>query len=148
MKTRTMVHSCLTGLVASLGMLSAASAPTTEEWSGVARDPGPRAVAIIFINSPTATPAVKLTLRFALLPIAAALWSHTALAGPVDAAHSAASAASGVAARTESAVKRGAKAANGAIERGAKKTGAVVTKTAKKIGLPTGPAASAPAHTQ
>jgi hypothetical protein len=87
-----------------------------------------------------------------VLPIAAALWSHAAVAGPVQAAQSAASAASGVAARTEGAVKRGAKAANNAIERGAKTTGNAVTKTAKKIGLPTGPAASAsapaPAHTQ
>jgi hypothetical protein len=90
---------------------------------------------------------VKLSLRFAVLPIAAALSANAAHAGPMEAAQSAASAASGVAARTEGAVKRGAKATNDAIERGAKATGAAVTKAAKKVGLPTGPA-SAPAHTQ
>jgi hypothetical protein len=90
---------------------------------------------------------MKLTLRLAALPVAAALWATAVHAGPKEAAQSAASAASGIAARTESAVKRGAKAANGAIERGAKTAGDAVTKTAKKIGLPTGPA-SAPAHTR
>lgn len=90
---------------------------------------------------------MKLIAQLAALPIAAALWVTAAHAGPKEAAQSAASAASGVAARTDSAIKSGAKAANDAIERGAKTAGDAVTKTAKKIGLPTGPA-SAPVHTQ
>lgn len=105
-------------------------------------------VAIMFAPQVSIAPPVKSTLRFAILALAAALSAPAAHAGPLQAAQSAASAASGVAARTERAVKRGAKAANNAIERGASAAGSAVTKTAKKIGLPTGPAASAPAHTQ
>jgi hypothetical protein len=92
--------------------------------------------------------ALIVALCSAALPIAVALlWTTAAHAGPKEAAQSAASAASGVAAKTDGAVKRGAKAANAAIERGASAAGGAVTKAAKKIGLPTGPA-SAPAHTQ
>jgi hypothetical protein len=92
---------------------------------------------------------VKLTQQFAVLTIAAALSAPAVAAGPVNAVQSAASAASGVAARTDGAVKRGAKAANAAIERGASAAGGAVTRAAKKIGLPTGPvSASAPVHTQ
>ena len=90
---------------------------------------------------------MKSMARFALLSITATLFAGTALAGPKEAAQSAASAASGVAARTEGAVKRGAKAAHAAIGRGASAASAAVTSAAKKIGLPTGPA-PAPAHQQ
>lgn len=99
-----------------------------------------------FPHLPCLETAVTLPLRFALLTIAAALSAPAVAAGPAKAVQSAASAASGIAARTESAVKRGATAANATIERGASAAGSAVTKAAKKVGLPTGPS-SAPAPT-
>lgn len=58
-------------------------------------------------------------------------------------AQAAASAASGVATKTEKAVKRGVKAAASAVERGAKAAGSAVAAGARKIGVP-GAGASAP----
>jgi hypothetical protein len=56
---------------------------------------------------------------------------------------SAATAASGVAAKVERAVKRGVSAAASGVERGAKAAGRAVDRGAKKVGVP-GAGASAP----
>lgn len=63
-----------------------------------------------------------------------------AQAGPSEAMHSAASAASGVATKTENAVKRGVKKTTNAVAHGAHVAGSAVSRGAKKVGLPTGPA--------
>lgn len=63
-----------------------------------------------------------------------------AQAGPTEAVHKAASAASGVATKTEGAVKRGVKKGTDAVAHGAHSAGSAVSRGAKKVGLPTGPA--------
>jgi hypothetical protein len=86
-------------------------------------------------------------LRRALVLALAGLLAGAALAGPKEAAQSAAKTASGVAVKVEGAVKRGAKAAAGGVERGAHAAGRVVKKGARKIGLPAA-SASAPARSR
>jgi len=78
----------------------------------------------------------------------ASLLPAAVYASPGTAVERAASAASGVATRTEGAVKRGVKRAASAVEHGVQKAGAAVQKGARKVGLPTDPPASDPGRRQ
>jgi hypothetical protein len=74
------------------------------------------------------------------LALSALLALPAAQAGPTEAVHTAASAASGVATKTEHAVKKGVTKAASAVAHGAHVAGSAVSRGAKKLGLPTGPA--------
>lgn len=95
----------------------------------------------------TAELIMKPVMKSLALAAAASTWALTLLmagpaahAGPTEAVHKAASAASGVATKTEGAVKRGVKKGAEAVAHGAHVAGSAVSRGAKKVGLPTGPA--------